>query len=564
MEDSSPKSSNDVVKRLSTDHAAVVDMTHELSHYVAHHDDSATPSYLKLDAKKAMTSAESFQELKKQYHDHPFNIEKACQQFDFDANFVADTMRRLLVKQDNETNNIPNEINDLVGNAGKELIRNLMGIYTTKKKGLKINRESFVSWLVSNIQTIVPKEDPKTLLVYNRMTGVWDDGSVNMIVQRLLVYYLFVYCGGGELWTMQLETVVVSLVRKLSPRISSARLDRRYRVFANGDFDSHTLTFVPHNPKHYATRRSGVVIDESAKMPKMMTFLKQILPQADTLECVRRFMGYCLTDSVAMHGFMIFLGSGANGKSVLINQLINILGPANVSAVPITKLSDEFALEPMVGKFLNVSAESDTIAVKTDSLKAVVSGDVQNVNRKNKIMIETALITKLIFSMNMSPIITESDRGLERRMHIVKFSVTIPAEQQDTSLSETLLEEASGFLNWLVAGLRPLKADGYKLTESAEMAATKKEVFLNNLPVDAFVVEMVKPGDISDGTIRSSDLYKRFKEWCVQTGRDFSRATNAKAFKNEFIDAFGRQYKKPVMYKKSSVMRFYGVSWRAK
>jgi len=548
--------------KLSTDCTAVLDMMRELSFYVKYHNNFDIPNNLEVDSAKILVAIEGFQELKQLYMAHPFNVEKACKQFGLDSGFVTGSMRQLLVQQGDESDDISDNVHSLVGRVVKAFIRERMGIYTTEKKGLKINRDYLVSWLLSNLKTLVPKESQDTLLVYNYMTGVWDDCTSRLIVQRLLIYYLFTYCGGGDLWTMQLETSVMSLIIKISSRIPLEKLNSRYRAFSNGDLDSSTFQFVPHDPKHYATRYSEVAIDESAQMPKMMEFLHQIIPDDETLECVRRYMGYCLTDSTAMHGFMVFLGRGANGKSVLISQLINILNSCNVSAVPITKLSDEFALEPLVGKFLNVSAENNATAFKTDRLKALVSGDRQTVNRKNKTMIDTVLTTKQLFAMNAEPIITESDRGLERRMHVVKFGVTIPAREQDTGLSEKLFKESSGFLNWLVEGLRLLAADGYKLHDSDEMEAIKQEIFLNNLPVDAFTAKIVKPGNIEKGTIRSSDLYNSFKEWCLQTGRSLGRVTNAKIFKSEFTDAFSRQYNQPVIYKKNSVMCVYGIEWR--
>ena len=54
----------------------------------------------------------------------------------------------------------------------------------------------------------------------------------------------------------------------------------------------------------------------------------------------------------------MFIGIGANGKSVLINILISMLGKQNVSSVPLQKLiNDRFAAAELYGKLGNFCAD---------------------------------------------------------------------------------------------------------------------------------------------------------------------------------------------------------------
>jgi len=44
------------------------------------------------------------------------------------------------------------------------------------------------------------------------------------------------------------------------------------------------------------------------------------------------------------------------------------------------------------------------------------------------------------------------DNGIWRRIKMIPFNVTIPPEQRDKNLTEKLIAENAGILNWLIQG----------------------------------------------------------------------------------------------------------------
>ena len=54
---------------------------------------------------------------------------------------------------------------------------------------------------------------------------------------------------------------------------------------------------------------------------------------------------------------------------------------------------------------------------------------------------------KIIIAGNHQPVIRGDDTGIWRRLHLVPFTVTIPPEQRDPKLPETLRAELPGILN---------------------------------------------------------------------------------------------------------------------
>lgn len=53
---------------------------------------------------------------------------------------------------------------------------------------------------------------------------------------------------------------------------------------------------------------------------------------------------------------------------------------------------------------------------------------------------------------NHKPKIQGVDNGIWRRIKMIPFAVTISPEQRDNKLSEKLMAENSGVLNWLLRG----------------------------------------------------------------------------------------------------------------
>jgi putative DNA primase/helicase len=73
-------------------------------------------------------------------------------------------------------------------------------------------------------------------------------------------------------------------------------------------------------------RACPVVYDEQADYPLFKEFLRRILPDPEVREFVQRFFGYALTGYAVEQVVVILHGTGANGKSTLVNTLRGVLG----------------------------------------------------------------------------------------------------------------------------------------------------------------------------------------------------------------------------------------------
>lgn len=98
----------------------------------------------------------------------------------------------------------------------------------------------------------------------------------------------------------------------------------------NGVVDLRTGALRPASPADKMTRGVDVDYRPEATAPRWEAFLREVIvdragqTEEDVLAYLRAFIGYSLTGRTDEQAFAVFLGSGANGKSVLVNALTDI------------------------------------------------------------------------------------------------------------------------------------------------------------------------------------------------------------------------------------------------
>src|SRR5699024_575447 len=80
---------------------------------------------------------------------------------------------------------------------------------------------------------------------------------------------------------------------------------------------------------------------------------------------------------------------GNNGKGTLCALMRELCGPRSHTSIPLSDFGKEFALEPLVRASAIITDENDvgTFIDKAANLKAIVTGDVIQINRKYRMPI---------------------------------------------------------------------------------------------------------------------------------------------------------------------------------
>jgi putative DNA primase/helicase len=88
---------------------------------------------------------------------------------------------------------------------------------------------------------------------------------------------------------------------------------------------------------------------------------------------------------------------------------------------------------------------------------------------------------------NHRPEVRGTDHAIWRRLKLIPFDVTIPEDEQDKTLPETLRSELPGILAWIVRGCIEYQRDG--LGEPEQVKDATKGYRSDMDPLEAFIDE---------------------------------------------------------------------------
>lgn len=113
----------------------------------------------------------------------------------------------------------------------------------------------------------------------------------------------------------------------------------------------------PHDKQSYGTTQIPIFYDPKAAAPRFEQFLDEVFEGDEDAETkkilVCELLGYSLLTSCEFEKFVILLGSGANGKSVLLHIIEQLVGTSQVSAVQPSQFDNRFQRAHLFGKLVN-------------------------------------------------------------------------------------------------------------------------------------------------------------------------------------------------------------------
>ena len=241
-------------------------------------------------------------------------------------------------------------------------------------------------------------------------------------------------------------------------------------------------------------------------------------PHQPTIDVVQEMFGYYLLNTLDGHTSFFLNGKGANGKSVVLSILREMIGKDFMTSMTVQDLTtDTFATSTLIGKKVNICNEDESKFTKSDKFKAMISGDPITVRRMYQPGFSWKPTVKYIFSTNDMPTFSGVGEALIRRIKIIPFNYKVPEELRIPKLDEKICRNMGVIVAWALEGAKRLKKNKFVFSKS-ELIDAKMEEFKENLSA---TILFFKENYITSESnyIDDDELYESYKIWCAKRGK---------------------------------------------
>ncbi len=245
---------------------------------------------------------------------------------------------------------------------------------------------------------------------------------------------------------------------------------------------------MPHTPDHKSITQWNITFDKKAKCKRFPKFLNDVILEPTERVSTLEMMAELLWKKSTLTKAYFLLGKGSNGKSVLRDVIIRLVGDNNICELEPEDYADTFLPAQLFGKIANIPDEiDDTKVMKSAKWKTAIARKSITAQFKNGQPFSFIPHATSIMPCNSPPAMDDKSDGTYRRIVPIHFDqifthhLTTDLEKQgqkkaDDSFTDSLLEdeEISGLFNILVIVVRKLMRTK-KLTFGTPVADVRKE-----------------------------------------------------------------------------------------
>jgi P4 family phage/plasmid primase-like protien len=278
---------------------------------------------------------------------------------------------------------------------------------------------------------------------------------------------------------------------------------------------------------------------DSPIISEIMNFISKVLPNEDVREYVLTLLGSFLDGNTGNEKFHIWVGSGGNGKSKLI-ELFQLAMGEYCGSLPVTVITQNRPasnaaspeLARLKGKrFVSIQEPNEKEKLQVGRMKELTGGDTIYARSLHKEPIEYKPQFKMILACNHLPKVPPDDGGTWRRIRVVRFSSKFVENpdpddpdqfKADTNLHEKLSQWKEGFF-WLLTQYykRYKLGDAEKgilpgVKEPKEVLEVTNQYRNRNDILSEFMQEHTT--EDAKCVITLIDLYSRYLSWCRMNG----------------------------------------------
>lgn len=298
-----------------------------------------------------------------------------------------------------------------------------------------------------------------------------------------------------------------------------------------GMVDLHKLELMPHDAKYGSRVQLPVTFDPDLYSARWRHFLRDVFPEekigAQKEYMLQQFAGYCFLRDARYQKAMFLYGTGANGKSTVLDVIQALVGAENTSSLTLGDLTQRFKSQYLQNKLVNMATETNTRdPLTTEVFKAVVDGSNITAERKYGEPYQYRPFAKWLVAMNEPPTVPDKSFGFGRRVLVLSFGRRFEPHEIIPDMPTKLIEEIDGVFNWALQGLYTiLKKKRFIIPDQIEDDTQQLLTTLN--PMLIFMQECC---DLSPELhIPTTEIWPAYTAWC-HDGR------NRPLGRNKFLD----------------------------
>ena len=280
--------------------------------------------------------------------------------------------------------------------------------------------------------------------------------------------------------------------------------------------------------------------DEAAKA-EVLDVIKGWLNSEEEAHSLLHHLATALCPGWSAVKYVLLIGDGRNGKSVLLSMLQDLFGASNVSNVTRQQIAERLPVcVELNNKLLNIIFDGEMAYIKDSSMeKTLIAGEPGYV----RLLYEngnTRVLTNALFleALNSEPKTRDKSGALQTRLSRFWFPNTYPIDMafEKRMRSDELL---GAFLSLLLDHFVTKYELADKLKQTSGSSALQVEQNLLNSPLHQFVSYLVSSDASWNDRLRQpvmvDPLVDSFMAWRVDEGfTEFSTADVKRLFKEGF------------------------------
>jgi putative DNA primase/helicase len=293
---------------------------------------------------------------------------------------------------------------------------------------------------------------------------------------------------------------------------------------ANGVVDLRNGRLLKGDQSDLISLHSDVPFDPAALCPRWEQFVSEVFGgDKEMTEYIQRALGYSMTGDTREQVFFCCYGTGANGKSTLLEVLRHVLGDYAYN-LPFSGL--ELKARPGIPndiaalagrRFVTAIETNESAELNEARIKALTGGDPITARLLYREYFTFVPVGKFWLAFNHRPRVADASYGFWRRVRLVPFDQRFAGAKIDPELVRKLKAEAPGIVAWLVRGCLAWQEYGLGMPAKVKIATDEyrqESDTLGEFLADRCVVE--KFAHVLAGT-----LYKEFCDWSRGSGERF-------------------------------------------